>query len=205
LHVLSTPPAFILSQDQTLRKCITDTTTPTRKKSRSAAPNSKPAKKDPPPPIGSRKAIIQPIKKQSASKKLGTLLSSQTTDTYRHPTKPAGPGPTTRSAFLRCDNQLRTPAHPLSNHHNRRMSRDTTKKLPPTSTFFGGCKTTGQKAVPVRERKRFTPPNRRANRTTSSNSTPRQATQKTIPPPTPQHKPTTTPRPTEAPKGPRPA
>jgi hypothetical protein len=76
-------------------------------------------------------------------------LSSQTTDTYRHPTKPAGPGPTTRSAFLRCDNQLRTPAHPLSNHHNRRKSRGTTKKLPPTSTYFGGCKTTGPKPYQI--------------------------------------------------------
>jgi hypothetical protein len=90
LHVLSTPPAFILSQDQTLRKCITDTNTPTRKKSGHAAPNSKPAKKTAPnhPQQAGQEPSIQPIKKQSASKKLGTLLSSQTTDTYRIPAVP---------------------------------------------------------------------------------------------------------------------
>jgi hypothetical protein len=30
LHVLSTPPAFVLSQDQTLRKCLKHQTTPQR-------------------------------------------------------------------------------------------------------------------------------------------------------------------------------
>ncbi len=52
LHVLSTPPAFILSQDQTLRKKIRTQHKPPGKRRTHAAQNSKPAKK-PATPHGS--------------------------------------------------------------------------------------------------------------------------------------------------------
>ena len=70
LHVLSTPPAFILSQDQTLRKCITDTTSAPGKTGTPAAQNSKPAKKTSPPHERAADQPIQPIKKQSVSTNL---------------------------------------------------------------------------------------------------------------------------------------
>jgi hypothetical protein len=78
--VLSTPPAFILSQDQTLRKCITDTRTPPGKTGNTPAQNSKPAKK-----TSHHTKVRQPAnstnQKTIGINKLGTLLSSQTTGT----------------------------------------------------------------------------------------------------------------------------
>jgi hypothetical protein len=66
LHVLSTPPAFVLSQDQTLRQKNNE--------------NIKPRLKMSPPPHGGRTATTNQPNKTSGINKHGTLLSSQTTD-----------------------------------------------------------------------------------------------------------------------------
>jgi hypothetical protein len=66
LHVLSTPPAFVLSQDQTLRQKNNE--------------NIKPRLKMLPPPHGGEATTTNQPNKTSGINKHGTLLSSQTTD-----------------------------------------------------------------------------------------------------------------------------
>ena len=70
LHVLSTPPAFILSQDQTLRKCITDTTQAPGKTGRPCCTKFETSQKNQPTTRGAADQPIQPIKKQSVSTNL---------------------------------------------------------------------------------------------------------------------------------------
>ena len=79
LHVLSTPPAFILSQDQTLRKKIRTQHKPPGKRRTHAAQNSKPAKK-PATPHRSGMTSKSTNQKTIGINKHGTLLSSQTTE-----------------------------------------------------------------------------------------------------------------------------
>ena len=86
LHVLSTPPAFILSQDQTLRsKTKNETQPPPPEITAKAAANLKPAENQTTTHGGAQ----WPGKNSTNQKtiginKLGTLLSSQTTDPPKH-------------------------------------------------------------------------------------------------------------------------
>ena len=73
MHVLSTPPAFVLSQDQTLQKRIQNPADPTSRRGRDHS--------------------INQIKHLASTIQYDTLLSSQETDTltayYRPHTRPA--------------------------------------------------------------------------------------------------------------------
>jgi small-conductance mechanosensitive channel len=86
--VLSTPPAFILSQDQTLRKKIQTQHKPTGKRRTHAAQNSKPAKK----PATTQNAATNKSTNQKTIgiNKHGTLLSSQTTEASSTKHNPQG-------------------------------------------------------------------------------------------------------------------
>ena len=76
LHVLSTPPAFVLSQDQTLRRCLTPGREPRPDRSRTINQrNPQPDRTQPTRPRGYYLALT-----------FGTLLSSQGTDAHQlHP------------------------------------------------------------------------------------------------------------------------
>ena len=115
LHVLSTPPAFVLSQNQTLRQCQTppnprrDQATDTTKNNTDLASITEPIH-----PRGERQAPINTKAHHDTTSQqttwhrlLGTLLSSQRTDA--HPVRPlrAGPG----GYLIRCD--------PLRSRHRR--------------------------------------------------------------------------------------
>ena len=90
LHVLSTPPAFILSQDQTLRKCITDTTQAPGKTGRPCCTKFETSQKNQPTTPKRGRPAHSTNQKTIGINKLGTLLSSQTTGTTgtRNPAKP---------------------------------------------------------------------------------------------------------------------
>ena len=97
LHVLSTPPAFVLSQNQTLRQCQTppnprrDQATDTTKNNTDLASITEPIH-----PRGERQAPINTKAHHDTTSQqttwhrlLGTLLSSQRTDA--HPSWPFDP------------------------------------------------------------------------------------------------------------------
>ncbi|WP_460691979.1 hypothetical protein, partial [Neomicrococcus lactis] len=80
------PPAFILSQDQTLRKKIQTPPTQHGKTRYTMAPNSNPAIKN--PTTNNHKSSHSPSGSYYRYKTIGinkhdTLLRSQTTDTYQ--------------------------------------------------------------------------------------------------------------------------
>jgi hypothetical protein len=112
LHVLSTPPAFVLSQDQTLHQGTTTTPTPHQqaREPRAVKPSQKTSwqtptpkgrriasKKSPPPPPhgGHGHGASNPHARGRTIKALAfnTLLSSQETDTHRTRTAFATPVP----------------------------------------------------------------------------------------------------------------
>ena len=115
LHVLSTPPAFVLSQNQTLRQCQHATPPPKRQGNRHNKEQHRSGISRTPPPTeaGSKVPINTKAHHDTTSQQttwhrlLGTLLSSQRTDA--HPVRPlrAGPG----GYLIRCD--------PLRSRHRR--------------------------------------------------------------------------------------
>jgi hypothetical protein len=91
LHVLSTPPAFILSQDQTLRKKLQTQHRHPGKRANGTALNPIKAKNTRQPPHGTRQPADNLQPKKFGINKLGTLLSSQTTGTPGTRNNPSGP------------------------------------------------------------------------------------------------------------------
>ncbi len=113
LHVLSTPPAFVLSQDQTLRKCLSPPqkgVTTIRRNTHHQTTASDPGKHPPAETRNHGKASTKqtndpdtrPTPTTTADEqarrqdhiwhqKLGTLLSSQETDTHRRKLRALAP------------------------------------------------------------------------------------------------------------------
>ena len=126
LHVLSTPPAFVLSQNQTLRKCQQATHPPKRAGNRHNETTNPPLTKEPvnqirlsqEPHHPRTKAPRSPLSTTNPHKRgpswhrlLGTLLSSQGTDAHPARTlratreavsfksRPAGSSPRARADY----------------------------------------------------------------------------------------------------------
>ncbi len=112
LHVLSTPPAFILSQDQTLRKCITDTTQAPGKTENPCCTKFETSQKNRPTTRKCGKPANSTNQKTIGINKLGTLLSSQTTGTTGT-TQPAKPGRPRSGATLQSYPHQPIPANRL--------------------------------------------------------------------------------------------
>ena len=127
LHVLSTPPAFVLSQDQTLQ-----TKTPPHRR-RIQSEQSEPNKKTPKTGINqktdhthTREAQMRSKKTTTKTKPPNTLLSSQTTP-HRPRNKTHGSWPLTR-----CADDERTPPKwnfPLGHRRARRADRVAATRL----------------------------------------------------------------------------
>ena len=122
LHVLSTPPAFILSQDQTLRKKQTDATEESAGKREPGCTKKKSRQKTRTMPRGWHTNCGRFTNKKIGVNKLGTLLSSQTTGAPgNHATTLLGRPATLRSNFSNLPDPLprtksarREPSGPVS-------------------------------------------------------------------------------------------
>src|SRR5690606_33157040 len=159
LHVLSTPPAFVLSQDQTLRKCQSPpqkgvTTIRRHPPPKPAAGNpGKPTRRNEEPRDGQpNKQPMTPAQPKPDQRhrskwhqKLGTLLSSQETDTHRlGPTSWSTPRPGLPFYFTR----RRSHTQPLVGVTPASESRTRLTRLRPLLAVVSGCRSgTGHRAA----------------------------------------------------------